>query len=82
MSVRVLENADLKRMMSTAASMLRLWHDLEPNMQDEQFLARAYGKSDSLFPDKFCYILRAYLGKKSVIYVRNMFTERSDYTQQ
>ena len=34
-----LENVDLKRVMSAAASIATLiWHDLEPNMQDEQFL--------------------------------------------
>ena len=72
-SARALENADLKRVMSAAVSIATpTWHDLEPNMQDEQFLVP--GKSNSLFPVKFCYILRAYLGKKSVIYVQNMFT--------
>ena len=59
--------------MSAAVSIATpTWHDLEPNIQDEQFLVP--GKSNSLFPVKFCYILRAYLGKKSVIYVQNMFT--------
>ena len=34
-----LEKVDLKRVMSTAASIATLtWHDLEPNMLDEQFL--------------------------------------------
>ena len=33
-----------------------------------QAISHAYGKSNSLFPVKFCYILRACLSKKSVIY--------------
>ena len=38
-SARALENVDLKRVMSAAASIATLiWHDLEPNMQGEQFL--------------------------------------------
>ena len=39
--VWTLENVDLKKVMSAAASIATLtWHDLEPNMlQDEQFLA-------------------------------------------
>ena len=38
-AARELENVDLKRVMSAAASIATLiWHDLEPNMQDEQFL--------------------------------------------
>ena len=36
-------------------------------------ISRAYGKPDSLFRVKFCHILRVYLGKKSVMYVQNMF---------
>ena len=35
-----------------------------------QAISRAYGKSNSLFLVKFCYILPAYLTKKSVIYVK------------
>ena len=80
MSAWALENADLKRMMSTAASIATLMARFGTKHAGRE-ISRAYGKSNSLFPDKFCYILRAYLGKKSVIYVRNMFTERSDYTQ-
>ena len=41
-----------------------------------QAISRAHGKS---FPVKFCYILRACLTKKSVIYVQNSSPERSDY---
>ena len=38
-SARTLENADLKRVISAAVSIATLiWHDLEPNMQDKQFL--------------------------------------------
>ena len=38
-SARAIENVDLKRAMSPAASIATLtWHDLEPNMQNEQFL--------------------------------------------
>ena len=73
-----------KRVISAAVSIATLvWHDLEPNMQDKQFLDRAYGygKSNSLFLVKFCYILPACLTKKSVIYVQNSSPERSDYTQ-
>ena len=82
-SARALENVDLKRVISAAVSIATLvWHDLEPNMQDKQFLDRAYGKSNSLFLVKFCYILPACLTKKSVIYVQNGSPERSDYTQQ
>ena len=44
-----------------------------------QAISRAHGKSNSLFPFKFCYILRACLTKKSVIYVQNSSPERSDY---
>ena len=44
-----------------------------------QAISRVHGKSNSLFPVKFCYILRAYLTKKSVIYVQNSSPERSDY---
>ena len=44
-----------------------------------QAISRAHGKSNSLFPVKFCYILRACLTKKSVIYVQNSSSERSDY---
>ena len=36
-----------------------------------QAISRAYGKSNSLFLVKFCYILPACLTKKSVIYVQN-----------
>ena len=62
--------------MSAAASIATLtWHDLETNIQDEHAISRAYGKpDDSLFRVKLCYILREYLGKKSVMYVQNMFT--------
>ena len=39
MSARALENIDLKRVMSAAASIATLiWHDLGTKMQDEQFL--------------------------------------------
>ena len=41
-----------------------------------QAISRAHGKS---FPFRFCYILRACLPKKSVIYVQNSSPERSDY---
>ena len=44
-----------------------------------QAISRAHGKCNSLFPVKFCYILRACLTKKSVIYVQNSSPERSDY---
>ena len=74
-SARALENVDLKRVISAAVSIATLvWHDLEPNMQDKQFLDRAYGygNSNSLF---LC------LTKKSVMYVQNSSPERSDYTQ-
>ena len=82
-SARALENVDLKRVISAAVSIATLvWHDLEPNMQHKQFLDRAYGKSNSLFLVKFCYILPACLTKESVIYVQNSSPERSDYTQQ
>ena len=82
-SARALENVDLKRVISAAVSIATLLcHDLEPNMQDKQFLDRANGKSNSLFLAKFCYILPACLTKKSVIYVQNSSPERSDYTQQ
>ena len=38
-SARALENVDLKRVISAAVSIATLiWHDLEPNMQDKQFL--------------------------------------------
>ena len=46
-----------------------------------QAIFRAYGKSNSLFLVKFCYILQACLTQKSVIYVQNSSPERSDYTQ-
>ena len=46
-----------------------------------QAISRAYGKSNSLFVVKFCYILPACLTKKSVIYVQNSSPEGSDYTQ-
>ena len=50
-----------KRVMSAVALIAILtWHDLKPYMPDEQF-------SDSLFRVKFCYILRIYSSKKSVI---------------
>ena len=45
-----------------------------------QAIFRAYGKSNSLFLVKFCYILPACLTKKSVIYVQNSSPERSDYS--
>ena len=69
------------RTLETVSIATLIRHDLEPNMQDKQFLDRAYGKSNSLFPVKFCYILPACLTKKSVIYVQNSSPERSDYTQ-
>ena len=79
-SARALENIDLKRVISAAASIATLiWHDLEPNMQDKQFFVRAYGKSNSLFLVKFCYILPACLTKKSVIYVQNSSPELNNY---
>ena len=38
-SARALENVGLKRVISAAVSIATLiWHDLEPNMQDKQFL--------------------------------------------
>ena len=37
-SARELENVDLKRVISAAVSIATIWHDLEPNMQDKQFL--------------------------------------------
>ena len=38
-SARALENVDLKGMISAAVSIAtHIWHDLEPNMQDKQFL--------------------------------------------
>ena len=51
-----------KRAMSPAASIATLitWHDLEPIKHAGRAISRAYGKSNSLFPVKFCYILRAY----------------------
>ena len=72
--------------MSAAASIATLiWHDSEPNML-ERAISRAYGKPDFLFRVKFCYILRVYLGKKSVMYVQNMFKicspERIDYSNE
>ena len=56
-----------------------IWHDLEPNMHAGQAISCAHGKSNSLFPVKFCYILWACLTKKSVIYVQNTSPERSGY---
>ena len=44
-----------------------------------QAISRAHGKSNFLFPVKFCYILQACSTKKSVIYVQNSSPERSDY---
>ena len=44
-----------------------------------QAISRAHGKSNSLFPVKFCYILQACLTKKSVIYVQNSSPKSSDY---
>ena len=79
-SARALENVVLKRVISAAVSIATLiWHDLEPNMHAGQAISRAHGKSNSLFPVKFCYILRACLTKKSVIYVQNTSPERSGY---
>ena len=79
-SARALEKVDLKRVISAAVSIATLiWHDLEPNMHAGQAISRAHGKSNSLFPVKFCYILRACLTKKSVIYVQNTSPERSGY---
>ena len=79
-SARALENVDLKRVISAAVSIATLiWHDLEPNMHAGQAISRARVKSNSLFPVKFCYILRACLTKKSVIYVQNTSPERSGY---
>ena len=46
-----------------------------------QAISRAYGKSNSFFPVKFCYILRACLTKKSVIYVQNSSPEHSEYNE-
>ena len=70
------------RALETVSIATLIWHDLEPNMQDKQFLVTMpYGKSNSLFLVKFCYILPACLTKKSVIYVQNSSPERSDYTQ-
>ena len=71
-SARALENVDLKRVISAAVSIATLiWHDLEPNMQDKQFLVPMANLNNSLFLVKFCYILPACLTKKSVIYVQN-----------
>ena len=45
-----------------------------------QTISHAYGKSNSLFPVKFCYILRVCQTKKSgYIYVQNSSPESSDY---
>ena len=77
-SARALENVDLKRVISAAVSIATLiWHDLEPKHAG-QAISHAYGKSNSLFLVKFCYILPACLTKKSVIYVQNSSPERSD----
>ena len=46
-----------------------------------QAISRAYGKSNSLFLVKFCFILPACLTKKSVIYVQNSSPERSNNKQ-
>ena len=81
-SARALENADLKRVISAAVSIATLiWHDLEPNMQDKQFLVPMANLIICFYLVKFCYILPACLTKKSVIYVQNGSPERSDYTQ-
>ena len=69
------------RALETVSIATLIWHDLEPNMQDKQFLVPMARKSNSLFLVKFCYILPACLTKKSVIYVQNSSPERRDYTQ-
>ena len=60
-----------KRVMSAAALIATLtWHDLNFGWHAGRTIFRAYGKPDSLFRDKFCYILRVYFGKNSVTYVQ------------
>ena len=68
------------RALETVSIATLIWHDLEPKHAG-QATSRAYGKSNSLFLVKFCYILPACLTKKSVIYVQNSSPESSDYTQ-
>ena len=59
-SARALENVDLRRVISAAVSIATLiWHDLEPNMQDKQFLvpmANLMLYFASVFDQKIGYI--------------------------
>lgn len=54
-----------KKMMSAAASIAILtWHDLKPNVSNEQFLTRAYGKPDSFFRVTHFAIFSGYIPAK------------------
>ena len=80
-SARALENIDIKRVISAARIDCYSYMARFGTKHAGQAIFRAYGKSNSLFLVKFCYILPACLTKKSVIYVQNSSPERSDYTQ-
>ena len=62
-----------KRAMSAAASITTLYMAWFGTKHAGRAISRAYGKTNSLFPVEFCYILRAYLSKRSAN-VQNMFT--------
>ena len=81
-SARALENVDLTKKGDLSCGIDCYSHMARFGTKHAgQAISRAYGKSNSLFLVKFCYILPACLTKKSVMYVQNSSPERSDYTQ-
>ena len=80
-SARALENVGLERVISAAGIDCYSYMARFGTKHAGQAISCAYGKSNSLFLVKFCYILPACLTKKSVIYVQNSSSERSDYSQ-
>ena len=78
-SARALENVDLKRVISAAVSIATLiWHDLEPNMQDKQFLM-PMANLILCFQLNFAIFCGYVWPKNQVIYVQNNSPESSDY---
>ena len=64
-SARALENVDLKRADLSCRIDCYSYMARFGTKHAGQAISHAYGKSNSLFPVKFCYILRVCLTKKS-----------------
>ena len=79
-SARAIENVDLKERCHLPHRLLLL-HGMFGTKHAGRAISRAYGKSNLLFPVKFCYILRAYQAKDRLYTFKICSPERGNYTQ-